>query len=203
MHENCIQLFNQYAITHFSKDKSVLEIGPEFVPSTYCSLVGKAAKSWDYVDLKDRPGITYRATGEYSFPIDDNKYDIVISANVLEHVRKIWTWTRELTRVCRPGGLVITVNPASWPFHESPYDCWRVYPDGMRALYEDSGLEVLTSVFESLEDPGRKRYIPGRSKADRLEDIGWKGRLIDPFLRLLGVPTERSYDTITIGKKTD
>jgi hypothetical protein len=26
-----------------------------------------------------------------------------------------------------------------WPFHEYPIDCWRAYPDGMTALYEEGG----------------------------------------------------------------
>ena len=66
-------------------------------------------------------------------------------------MRKIWLWIKELTRVCKVGGLVITINPVSWPYHEHPIDCWRAFPEGMRALYEDASLEVLLSIFESLE----------------------------------------------------
>jgi SAM-dependent methyltransferase len=201
MHDNSILLFEKYALPGFTREKSVLEIGPDHLPSTYEKIVGDAASSWDYLDIFDRPGLTHLAKNEYLFPIPDDSYDIVVSGNVLEHVRKIWVWIKELSRVCRPGGVVITVNPVSWPFHEAPVDCWRAYPDGMKALYEDADLEVRESVFDSLEDPGFKRYLPGRSRLDQLEQTGWKGRLVMPFLRRLGVPVERAYDTITIGEK--
>jgi ubiquinone/menaquinone biosynthesis C-methylase UbiE len=67
---------------------------------------------------------------------------------VLEHVRKPWIWIEELARVCKPRGLVITINPVSWPCRETPVDCWRAYPEGIRALYEEGNLEVLFSKVE-------------------------------------------------------
>lgn len=106
---------------------------------------------------------------------------------------------RELVRVTKAGGHVITINPVSWPFHEAPYDCWRAYPDGMRALYEDVGLEVVMSAFESLEHPGYRRYIPGLSPSF----MSPKRRLCNRVIGALGLPFERAYDTITIGRKPD
>ena len=124
-------------------------------------------------------------------------YDIVLSGQVIEHVRKIWLWIKELARVCKVGGLVITINPVSWPYHEHPIDCWRAFPEGMQALYEDASLEVLLSIFESLEATQYRRHIPGRSSE-------WQPRLLRNAYRILGrigFPVECAYDTITIGKK--
>jgi ubiquinone/menaquinone biosynthesis C-methylase UbiE len=121
----------------------------------------------------------------------------VLSGQVLEHVPRIWLWMREVARVCKPGGIVITINPVSWPYHKLPRDCWRAYPDGMTALYEDSSLDVLLSQWESLETPGYKRYIPGRSRADQRRIKQVLSSLLGP----IGFPVERSYDTITIGRK--
>ena len=116
---------------------------------------------------------------------------------MIEHVRKIWLWISELTRVCKVGGLVSTINPVSWPYHEHPIDCWRAYPEGMRALYEDASLEVLLSIFESLEARQYRRHIQGRSSE-------WQPSLLRNACRILGrigFPVEGAYDTITIGKK--
>ena len=130
----------------------VLEVGPDGFPSTYQKLVADPSIRWDTIDIYDSDKLTYRAASEYSFPIADGMYDIVLSGQVIEHVKKIWRWMNELARVCKPGGLVITINPVSWPFHEYPVDCWRIFPDGMRALYEDAGLTTRLAVFENLAD---------------------------------------------------
>jgi SAM-dependent methyltransferase len=131
------------------------------------------------------------------FPIENDPYDIVLSGQVSEHVPRIWLWMRELSRVCKAGGIVITSNPVSWPYHEAPRDCWRAFPDGMTALYEDSALEVLLSRWESLEAPGYRRYIPGRSRTHQPR----VQREVFRVLGKLGFPVERAYDTITIGRK--
>lgn len=97
------------------------------------------------VDLFPEPRLTYVATDEYAFPIPDESYDLVLSGQVFEHVRKIWVWMKELSRVCKAGGTVITINPVSWPYQEAPIDCWRAYPEGMCALYDDASLDVSLS----------------------------------------------------------
>ncbi|MFM6527497.1 MAG: hypothetical protein ACKPIB_04265, partial [Dolichospermum sp.] len=75
-------------------------------------------------------------------------------------------------------------------------DCWRAYPEGMKALYEEAKLDVIMSTWESLESPHYSRYIPGQSRESQ------KGfaRDIYQVLGKLGFPFERAYDTITIGK---
>jgi hypothetical protein len=101
--------------------------------------------------------------------------------------------------VTKPGGLVITVSPVSWHYHEAPVDCWRAYPEGMRAVYEDAGLETILATWDSYENPGYKRYIPGISA----EWQGRRRRIMWRVLSTIGVPVERSYDAITIGRKPD
>ena len=160
MHANSRLLFQKYALDHFESELRVLEVGPDGFPSTYRGLVGDRSGEWDTLDLYAHPELTFESVPEYAFPIDDGRYDIVLSGQVLEHVPRIWRWMEEVSRVCKVGGVVITINPVSWPYHEAPLDCWRAYPDGMKALYEDSSLEVLLSRWESLETPGHSRYIP-------------------------------------------
>jgi len=198
MHQNSRLLFENYAKKYFGSGMKVLEIGPDKFPSSYQTMVGNDAIAWHTLDLSENPHLTYMAVEEYSFPISDSTYDIALSGQVVEHVRKPWIWIKEVTRVCREGGLVITINPVSWPYHEAPVDCWRVYPEGMKALYEEAGLEVIASTAESFEVPTYRRYIPGRSP----EWQGWKWRVTNQLLGRLGFPVERAYDTITVGKKT-
>ena len=197
MHTNSKLLFRKYARGYFRSGMRVLEIGPDRFPSTYQSIVSDKSIIWETLDVYQSPHLTFSASSEYSFPIASNTYDIVLSGQVIEHVRRIWAWMPELARVCKVGGIVITINPVSWPYHEVPIDCWRAFPEAMKALYEDSSLDVLLSLWGSLEATNYRRHLPGRSPE-------WQPYLLRNIFRILGTlgfPVERAYDTITIGKK--
>src|SRR5665213_42823 len=150
MHLNSKLLIQKYAKPYFKKGFKVLEIGPDQIPSTIENLVGESL-TWHTLNIFDDPRLTFPSSPEYTFPIGDEEYDIVISANVIEHVKMIWGWVPELATVTKKGGHVITVNPVSWGYHEDPVDCWRIYPEGMKSLYHEAGLTVNQSTAENLE----------------------------------------------------
>jgi len=204
MHGNTGKLFKKYARQYFRPNMRVLEVGPAVVPSSIElaveRAVGDSSILWETAGIDRTCPVTYVGS-EYSYPIDSDVADIVIATNVMEHVRKPWVWIKELARICKPGGYVITINPVSWPYHEYPIDCWRAYPEGMKALYEDAGLSVVTSRCESLEDAHLKRHIPGRSLDNIYDEGGWGTRAFTKVTELLRLPVERPYDTLTIGQK--
>lgn len=117
MHLNSRLIFEKYAREHFRSGMHVLEIGPDAFPSTYRAMVANPTIVWDTLDLHESSQLTHRAVSEYAFPIPDDNYDLVLSGQVIEHVRKVWVWIREVARVARVGGTVITIGPVSWPFH--------------------------------------------------------------------------------------
>lgn len=175
----------------------VLEIGPGGMPSEYQSCVASESIIWHTLNIRKDAQFTYSGVSGYDYPIPDNTYDIVLSGQVLEHVRKIWRWIKELSRVCKVGGYVITINPVSWHYHDALVDCWRVYPEGMKALYEEGGLEVIISKFETIEGKNIRRTIPGIG----IDSQSRRKRLVYRILGLFGFPVECCYDTITIGWK--
>jgi SAM-dependent methyltransferase len=197
MHTNSKLLFQKYAIACFQPGMKVLEIGPDTFPSSYQKLAAQDGMRWDTLDLYDSPSLTYPKSPLYSFPVPDCAYDIVLSGQVIEHVAKIWKWMPELARVVKPGGRVITINPASWPYHDAPIDCWRIYPKGMEALSEEAGLKVETSYWGTLELPQFFRALPGRSPEDQPRHV----RMVFRLLGTLRFPVEKSFDTITIARK--
>jgi len=224
MHLNSILVFNKYASNYFNADSSVLEIGASGV-SGY-QKVTKKFKKWHTLELIDSKNNIrksenhFEVTDLYNYPIESNTYDIVLSGQVAEHVKKVWLWFNELKRITKPGGYIITINPVSWPYHEDPVDCWRMYPEAMTALSEESGLTLIHSSWQSLEweyfnlnekylkSPGFT--IPGRSIADDSRKIynfnkqkfyynAFLRKL--PFVRRFMSPIQIAYDTITIMQK--
>jgi SAM-dependent methyltransferase len=199
MHLNSKLLIQKYGIPYFKDNMTVLEIGPDNFPSAIQQLISNNV-TWHTLNIFDDQRLTYPNSPEYSFPIEDNTYDIVISANVIEHVKKIWKWVPELTRVTKPGGFIIIVNPVSWNYHEDPVDCWRIYPEGMKALFEESGLEVELSKFENLES---MQLVNRPYNASKM----WPGVTLEKmsFIKkiklFMGYPVMAALDTISIGKK--
>ena len=154
MHPNSQQMFVKWGLQWIAPGMKVLEIGPEAVPSTharlFCERHPDSGVRWEYLDLSNYEGMR-RAIGEYEYEIADCEFDVVLAAQVLEHVRKPWLWVKELARCVKLGGTVILICPVTWPYHEFPVDCWRVYPDGMAALFEEAHLRIEIGVSESLD----------------------------------------------------
>ena len=195
MHDNSVLLFRKYVVPFVSSGAHVLEIAPDSDPSTYRRQVSVPV-TWSTADLASQvdlhgdrlwgtggaAALTYTMQSEYAIPAPDGTFDVVLSGNVIEHVRRPWIWMQELARVCRPGGVVATITPVSWPYHEAPIDCYRIYPEGMRTLCEDAGLTVELALFESLEvttahvvsrqDVQRRQRSPG-ARTEPRETIGW------------------------------
>jgi SAM-dependent methyltransferase len=201
MHRNTKLLFQKFARPYFSPGLKVLEIGPNRTPSELEGIVALATEPWHSLDIArscDRKydrNLTYSTDSPYQFPIPDGYYDVVVSSNVIEHVGKIWRWLPEVARIVRPGGRVITISPISWEFHEDPVDCWRIYPDGMRALCEDAGLNVELCEWDALGIENLRK-IGGRVQlwqklSGILNLLHWK----------LGFPWEAAFDLITICQK--
>lgn len=150
MHPNSLLLFRKYVKPLLVPGVSVLEVSPEAIPGAYrreCEHVD----CWHTLTLGACEGATYEATEPYHYPVCDGAYGVVLSGQVIEHVPMPWLWMRELARICRPGGLVVTIAPVSWQYHEAPIDCWRIYADGMRALSEYAGLTVEVAETASLD----------------------------------------------------
>ncbi len=207
MHRNSLLLFEKYAKPYFKSYTRVLEIGPDEYPSAYQRLVNDDTIVWETLEVvppdsdyspystgEAISNLTYVAEDEYQFPIEDETFDIVLSGQVLEHVRKPWLWIPELARICRTEGHVITICPLNWPYHEAPVDCWRIYPEGMNSLYEDAGLGMVFGKSESLELRDRRYMLTGDSFRTKLRKL---------WCRLTGHdgPFLRAVDTISVAVK--
>lgn len=154
MHKNCEVIFHERCADAIPRFARVLEIGPEAFPSLSQRIVaesGKPTQCWHTADKQDlSPEQTYVADLERANEIPTGGYDVVFSTQVLEHVYRPWRFFHEMGRICKIGGLCITISPWNWPYHEVPVDCWRIAPEGMRVLYEDAGFDVLDCRMEAL-----------------------------------------------------
>jgi SAM-dependent methyltransferase len=98
----------------------------------------------DYVgvDIDEGRNVDVVMTRPYKIPLRSNSVDVIVSGQTFEHIPFFWASFMDLARILRPGGLIFITVPSRGHTHDV-YDCWRIYPDGLRAIAAMSRLELL------------------------------------------------------------
>lgn len=81
-----------------------------------------------------------------TLPFDDASFDNVVSFEVFEHVINLEAMIPELVRVLRPDGNLLITVPFMYPEHEVPFDFRRITVNGVQAMVENHGFELIESV---------------------------------------------------------
>ncbi len=79
----------------------------------------------------------------HSIPLPDRTADVILCAEVLEHVPNPHEVLVELARLLKPGGRLYISVPFSAREHQIPHDYFRYTQYGLKYLIEQAGLEVL------------------------------------------------------------
>lgn len=144
---NKMKVFVEEYLKGFSNQSLViLDIGSQAVGNmpTYRQFFNNP--KWQYygVDIVEGQNVDIVLKDSYNWTeIEDNFADVVISGQTFEHIEFPWLTIKEIFRVLKPGGLCCIIAPSAGPEHKHPYDCWRIYPDGMKALAKWAGFEVV------------------------------------------------------------
>ena len=113
----------------------ILDIGSYDQNGVHRKLFNDVRYIYMGLDLVDGPNVDIVPKDTYKWDeIEDDKYDLVISGQVFEHIEYPWLTIKEIARILRPGGFVIIIAPNAGFEHKAPFDCYRYYSDGLRAL---------------------------------------------------------------------
>ena len=91
-------------------------------------------------DFDGAPDIAIRADGTLDAP--DRSADLVVSFQVLEHVRDLDTYLGEARRVLRDDGLLLLSTHGTWLYHPHPEDHRRWTREGLIADLAVRGFEA-------------------------------------------------------------
>jgi predicted SAM-dependent methyltransferase len=144
-------------LNEFSPDSDhikVLDIGSYDVNGNFRQVI---PIEWEYkgVDIVDGPNVDIIMPSEYKIPVKDNSIDIIISGSCFQYVKNPFKLTKEMVRCLKIGGITIINAPRQEKegliglpkdkcVNQDPtFDCWRILKDGMRAILEDSELDVV------------------------------------------------------------
>ena len=93
-------------------------------------------------DLPGNPGADVEIGPDGRLPLEDERFDAVLSTQVLEHVAVPATYLAEAHRVLRPGGRLLLSTHGTMTYHPDPEDLWRWTADGLRRVVADAGFAV-------------------------------------------------------------
>jgi len=120
------------------QNRTVLDLGCGTMP--YRAMFTSRGARYLGADIDGSPDLLIGADGTVQVP--DASVDVVVSFQVLEHVRSVAGYLATVRRVLRASGRMFISTHGVWPYHPHPTDYWRWTRDGLRVILEDAGFTV-------------------------------------------------------------
>lgn len=144
--ESCLTFCRDHLTRIDVSGRRVLEIGSTDVNGTpRTSVCALDPAEYVGIDIGHGPGVDIVCSVEDALDrFGPASFDLVISTEMLEHVRQWRTAITNIKRLCRNGGVVLlTTRSYGTPYHGFPYDFWRYELDDMKRIFADFDIEVL------------------------------------------------------------
>lgn len=129
------------------KGKRVIEVGSYDINGSLRPIIECWAKPAEYVgvDIEKGPGVDFVCSVEELIDFfGKESFDIVISTEMLEHVRDWRTAASNIKSICKTNGIIlITTRSKGFPYHSHPYDFWRFEMDDFRHIFSDCDILAL------------------------------------------------------------
>ena len=102
------------------------------------------------VDILEHPSVDIICSVEkLEERFGKESFDVVISTEMIEHVRNWKLAISNLKNVCKPGGsILITTRSYGYPYHGYPNDFWRFEIDDMKQIFSDCEICALESDYQ-------------------------------------------------------
>ena len=152
--EACVEFIRKNLREDEVRGKAVIEVGSLDVNGSVRPAV-EALRPASYIgiDLREGPGVDIVCNAESLLErFGPEVFDILITTELLEHVRDWRLIISNLKKLLKPNGLLlITTRSKGFPFHGYPFDFWRYEVSDMRVIFSDFVVEMIEP--DSL-DPG-------------------------------------------------
>ena len=146
MHKSSLLRMEWFKNNYLKNDRklSVLDVGSYNVNGCYKPIFESDKFEYTGLDMEEGPNVDLKVNSAYKWSeINEEKYDVAISGQALEHAEFFCVTMAEIIRVTKKDGLICLIVPNGFAEHRYPVDCWRFFTDGMIALARYYKLEIL------------------------------------------------------------
>lgn len=123
---------------HVHAGHRVLDFGCGSMP--YKTLFERRSATYLGADFGDAADVSISGGGHIA--LESGSIDVVLSVQVLEHVRDLDTYFSEIARVLKPGGSLLLSTHGTWLYHPHPEDHRRWTRRGLFNEFESRDWRV-------------------------------------------------------------
>lgn len=147
---------NKY-LKPINKKLDILDIGSQDINGSYKPIFKNKNYNYFGADQSEGKNVDIILDNPYDWKkLKSNSFDVVISGQAFEHIEYFWITMSEVIRVLKNGGICCIIAPSSGFEHKFPLDCWRIFPDGFKAIARMNRLTIMDCYmfddFESISD---------------------------------------------------
>ena len=151
---SCVVFAVKYLNVTEVTEKRIIEVGSHDIAGSLRPII----ESWhpaEYVgiDIEMGPGVDVVLKAEdITRKFGKDSFDLVISTEVLEHVRDWREVVTNIKNVCKPNGIMlISTRSFGYGYHAYPHDFWRYELQDMREIFSDC---VILALENDSQSPG-------------------------------------------------
>jgi len=100
-------------------------------------------ESWEYLNIDKSTNPDYFCSAD-KIPVDNNRFDMIILAEVIEHLLNPEDVLKECNRVLKKGGKIIVSIPFLNALHADPYDFQRWTDVKIENVFNKSGFKDIS-----------------------------------------------------------
>jgi len=151
----CIEFGVKNLAINEVKGKKVIEVGSCDVNGSLRPIIESWGEPGEYigVDIINGPGVDFIChVEEIVEKFGNESFDVVISTEMIEHVRDWRKAISNIKNICKPNGIIlITTRSYGFGYHSFPYDFWRYELEDIKYIFSDC---KILNLQEDKSDPG-------------------------------------------------
>lgn len=188
-------------VTDYLRNKKLAVLDYGCGTSPYQDLFSRISIKYTRVDTDKTVDADYVISEDEKIPLKDNSFDVILSTQVLEHIKNPNFYLQECVRLLRRDGLLLLSTHGIWPYHAFPSDYNRWTKMGLEELVKSHGFKLIKS-FSLLGPFASVIQFEMLIIAERLVKLKILGRILLALLSLFGNALIWAEDKIAPPTKT-